>query len=694
MIDLYHNRVFIPFLCYIPQKRVQTRFKGVRFMKRHLHVFLFVVMLALLLGVTVLAVSAAGEWKLYATQADADSDATPISSHDTIAEAVAAVSADGQVVKLTADITDSTAATPAHTLTNTHVYTVDGGDHVITADASTSGQQYIAISGTTVTFKNLTINRTYYRGSIFRFDNALTITLDGVKMTKSDTTLNFNSKPVKLTIKGDSAISGYDTRIGHLANATGNSAGNLGLIKFEGGTFTIAKAGFTGAGAMIWITGGTFNITGSAPFIQHADNAWGSPVRIDGGTFNLSGAGATVVDSSGNTGDGSTFPSFHSGYYSAGTSPAGIAMATHAVVEITGGEFNLSSTGSVIYTHIANNKTVRSGSAFTAADHPIYLISGGTFGGGTSASTKGAVLYDESNPGIDASPVYNVTGGTFGNCAQWIHAAGSAVFNVGTPGSENNTAPSFNSNVSSSGWGLFTMRNNSGANRGKLNIYSGTFTYTGTRQMIHGAGGSVLIAGGVFNVARNTFYAGDRDVLSPLRITGGDFTMNSGAYPIICYGYDQTDDPQGVRADKDQCGQIADTDWAYGNTFLKIEGGNFHVNATGGFAIYTIFNVVKVKNTAGAMPTDATAVCVEITGGTFDTSTNDIESFITDGHTGSRGRFTVAEDGVNPTLNVTYNISGTASFTGGCAWIKFKDNTIDRRSAELRCRGTDLFRLP
>ena len=604
-----------------------------------------------------------------------------------------------------------------------------------------TGQPTISITGGT--FKSQTVTLGFFRLEDTQESNRCVINLEGGTFAGGKQwvvigtygTVNFCGADFTSEYpNGDDTYTTVDPGSnGFICSWNG---GRLGSVNFTAGTITNNKTGDTsylvrGSGVVVTVSG-TVTITTSSPFVRHLDNNWNSPVLITGGTFNLADNGYVLYAY---RESGSTYGQ-----------PYRSAALGNDIVRITGGTFNVTGGNAKIfrirvnypmYSHVDGtvtsghpNLTVTGGTfnitasadAFsdnsTAAPSsaPILNISGGTFTdsgsgdmfytnaysnlivnvtGTTASFTKtGGRFFVTGEPGASGTyqPVFNIKGGTFnaGSGTVWIQARDSAIYNLGDPDNLSSAYPRFSGSVD---WAIALKNKSAGIYRtgttgGQVHFYSGTYTYTGTtdKAMIDGSGAAVYIAGGTFSSTSDfIFRVGDRDIMSPLHITGGDFTVTKSGAAIIGYDYHNADSKvdgyaQGYIVGRDVCGQVRATSWTYGNVILKIDGGNFHVNAANGHAVRTHFNVAGIQATAlsnypdGILDTDDT-VYIEITGGVFTTSTNTIDAFLRDGRSGVNARYTTAEDGVNPTLNVTYNVSG-GSFTGGCAWISLRDNGI------------------
>ena len=720
-------------------------------MKKQVRIFIFAALLVLLLGVTVLAVSAAGEFSVYPSAADAEAGTNKVGDYDTLTLAGNQIAGNGYVIKMTADVTTDT---QNYQIDKAYTYTIDGDGHTLQVNTNTSSY-VLSIGAGNVTIKDLTIYRMTGDGSQWstggyhlRVQSTPTIIVEDTVMKGGDSCFDKISTTATLIFRGASTCcEQFDTYLGEVTNGSRG-----GLVKFENGSF---QAGVTRgdrtrlgkmsimlcAGAKIWITGGTFTFVGIDGtkkvdwLFRLSDGDWVSPILIEGGTFNVHTGGAVIKAYDGNTDKG-----FAQHYEAIDSDP-------NVVVKITGGTFDIGGNGKVLHTSITANTAYVQGTnvGAKASGKPVFLVTNCTFqstvaaasnvhfwhaqsksssyqavlkitGGTFTASTSGTnrmfmpemgndilevtggtfsnnnnasaiLLYADYNSTYsDTQGVFNIKGGTWdGSTGTWFGGYGNAIVNLGDPEDPSSTYPRFSGNISGSApIGLWNKH--AGyykAVSGRLNIYSGTYTYTATgdQPMIAGQGGSVLIAGGTLTTSSSyIFYCGDRDIMSPIRVTGGDLTVTKSGSVIIFYNYHNKDAADGSNAGKDVCGQVRDASWAYGNTIIKIDGGNFHVNASDACAIETCFNVVGHQATAlenypdGILDRNDT-VYVEITGGTFTTSTNTIDSFIRDGRA-DKGRYTTAENGVNPTLSVHYSISGTASFTGGCAWIRLRDNGV------------------
>ena len=729
-------------------------------MKKQMRIFIFAALLVLLLGVTVLAVSAADEYVRYGNATDAANNENPLGTYSTLNAAVTDVSANNQVIKLTADVTDSTAVS----FNKNYTYTVDGNDCTITNTATATAW---TISTGTVTIQNLTFTRSNTSGDLISVSSSGSVTLDSVALEGGNRYM-INQSSGTVTFRGSCSFTGAGLSYGTMIHC-GNSSKNGKVVFNCDSTITVpsGKILFGGSGAKLHVKSGSYT-TDTGTFFKAWDNSYCSSMLIEDGTFTVTGDGNVVW------------------YYSYGqiTSTNRLDVGdSNVIVDIKGGTFDISGTGRGICTAFATTRVSKADGVIDTSKSPVIrisdpesktvfrstsggskvrfvydnstlpkataakiLIEGGSFTGGSSGETR-MLMFENGNGTIEVTGgtfsnnsraansllysdwtsvksatqgTFNIKGGTWtGSTGYWFAGNGNAVVNLGDPENPASTYPRFSGSCSSTPIGLWNKH--AGWQKeasGQLNIYSGTYTYTaeGTAPMIWGAGGAVTISGGTFSSASSyIFYACDRDIMSPLYITGGDFTVTKEGAQIISYEYHNKDAADGAYAGKDVCGQVRATSWTYGNVILKIDGGNFHVNAASGNAVFTCFNVcaiqaVEAKDTIftayngsnqpiaagigadgkpcaadgehpltslypdGVLDPDDT-IYVEITGGTFTTSTNTINAFIHDGRS-DKGRYTSAENGVNPTLSVHYTISGTASFTGGRCWVRVHDNAV------------------
>jgi len=719
-------------------------------MKKQLRIILFAALLVLLLGVTVLAVSAT-DFSLY------DGNGDKVLDNDSFTYLAGQIPNDstGYVIKMNNDVTktgnpDSAGTGQEYTLAKNATYTFDGQGYTFTHIHKKSSW-LIKVTTGNVTFTNVTFRRMnsidgdgeiaaggyhFYLPS----GTSANVTFDNVHVYGGDTAFSEIASTGTITIRGnDTLFEEFDSNILKMTN--GSRTG--GLLKIEGGTFHAGmtrKSGldkstlFYGGGAKIWVTGGNF-YTSTANIFYGGDGDWISPLVIDGGNFYVTGNGGNAI----NYADGNVDKGFAQHYTSIDTDP-------NVVVKITGGNFYTSNDNArALYTHITANVAYYQGTGVGAgaSGRPVFIISGGTFSatggkviydysvsnnypahikisdgtfsGGASGtsrllmtencngtitvtdgtfyggtSTSNSLLYsDYSSAYTTHQPTFNIIGGTFnGQNAYWITAQSNAIFNLGDPENPTSGYPQF-TGASSKEELIALWMKSSGYQKdktGKLNIYGGSYSYTtsDTHPMIWGAGATITISGGTFSTASACIITlPDRDTLSGLIISGGDFTVTKSSARIISYEYHKDSDTYGVWSDKDRIGQIRDADWnAYDdNTIAIISGGNFRVNAGGGDAIFCNFNVLGYASVElasypdGQLNTALDHVTIRITGGVFTTSTNTIDSFIRDGISGSKARFSAEEGVTNPTLHGTYNISG-GSFTGGRTWIVHRDNGI------------------
>ena len=499
-------------------------------MKKQLRIFLFAAMLVLLLGVTVLAVSAAGEWRLYADQtaADADTSNTAGTAYDTVAAAVSDIDTNGMVVKLTTDLTGQYENNA--TFGNTHTYTIDCDGHSI-AYGNTGSTRYPfwKITAGNVTIKDLTLNRTTYSNSHITFSGTPTVVLENLVLTGADNCFGTISSAVNITIQGAStSFTNIDTFIAKLGN------GSLGgLITIKDGTFCIGrtgnegnKIGFLCGGAKIKIEGGTFTIanisnytyaswkvdevtkTSTANgFFIFGDNAWSSPVEITSGTFNLTGSG-WLFDVPGSE-----------QYNGLGNCSNTYAMGND-MIRISNGTFNMTGSSGLVRWR-ANYGTFarRDGSAITSPNQPTVTVTGGTF----KSQTVTNGFFCIQNTQESNRCVINLAGGTFSGGKKWVQ--------IGSYGTVNFCGADFTSdypggdtvNPGSDGF----ICSNNGGRYGFVNFTAGTVVNKNTENFIVRGSGVPVTVSGTADITTSAPFVKQLDNASssPVHISGGTFTI-------------------------------------------------------------------------------------------------------------------------------------------------------------------------
>ena len=515
-------------------------------MKKTWHILLFVSLLLCLLGATLLATSAANEWRLYDSQSEADADTgntagTPYSSLKT---AVDNVTADGQVIKLTTDVTVNTQVA----FNNTHTYTIDGKN--LTYTCTPTASNIWNFSAGNVTIKNITLASTVTTYDLIATSGkTLDLTLSGVTVTGGKRQIMAAALHSLTIVGGDygTGIAASNGYIMHLSNASGDARSDgVGCVTIEGGTFHggigTSNPLIVAAGAKLIVNGGLFDHNYDA-IIRIKDYDVMSPVIINGGTFTATGNCAVVE----------AWYSYNGGNNNLGyIHPNQKTDDEFAIISVNGGTFHINSRTARAILCLWNVARIHPSSE--AAYTPKIYVRGGTFDTDQDALTNGFIqdnLDNTNNKPAHVQVEYYITGGTFTGCSYWLQSNGYSKFYIGDPSTHE--GPTFSggaSDVTLSG--CISVGNNT-CKGSELNIYGGTFTCsaTGKCPVICCSGAKLTITGGTFAVTDPDNYAllftsgvgaavtggsfsgkvlGYDQALSPLTITGGSFTNDVSRY--------------------------------------------------------------------------------------------------------------------------------------------------------------------
>ena len=472
-------------------------------MKKGLRIFLFTALLLCLVGVTALCAAAAGEYEVR------NGSNAVVGTYDTLSSAVSAVAGNNYTINVLGDVTEAAATT----LNKNYTYTINGNGHTI---ANTIESTMLSVSSGTVTLRDVTIARQNQAGTIINISSTPNVTLDSVTITGGYIQM-YLSGAGRLTVQGASSLgTGCGDRIMHITNASRG-----GRVTLAGGTYVDGPAyGFTGSGAEIVVTGGTFTASNAAMF-ELLDNDYISPIIISGGDFTATGSAKIIyIYRTGNE-LGTT-----SNLYAYGDD----------VVRISGGTFHINGASShAVYTCVTVPLDTRNDGAITG--HPTVTISGGTFIGAEGAH---ALLYGTSTTITTGLPYYNVTGGNFSGSMAWIRSAGSEVFQIGTPG--NNETPYFYGNTGAADARFIRFHNAS--QNGSMIIYGGRFVVESENTLFNAAGADIDIRGGSFTHAGRGFYMEDGDRVSNVTVSGGTFNNVGSSATFAFTAADNVNNPK------------------------------------------------------------------------------------------------------------------------------------------------------
>ena len=348
-------------------------------MKRNLRIVLMFALVVLMLGITMLVVSADP------APADTDyfqvTDATGahVGYYETPAAAMAAVTADNYTVKLLKDIDlgKGLASGDALALGVSHVYTFDGNGHVMTFKELKTAARVngMKITAGNVTLKGFTIKTSEAIKNLVYF----TATETTASLTFENMTLEGGKIQILWDKNGNMTFKGAGNIVGKDNDATAASAISLknnskdGTLLIEGGQFIARSPLFEAAGATIDIRDGTFSNASGSSFFLMQDNNFVSAVKISGGTFTQ-------------TSGGSVFK------YSGKGDSVGFAANGNAVINISGGRFTHYGTGNLFDISVQSvaDKSTAGGTMFSVTanggttGYPVVKITDG----GTATDTR------------------------------------------------------------------------------------------------------------------------------------------------------------------------------------------------------------------------------------------------------------------------------------------------------------------